>query len=400
MADVQNHPVLPAGTRVWLLAGQSNMQGVGDLNQSPRPDPRIWSFNSAGAWEVAREPLQWHWESFTPVNHEIARRFLTDEKAALAPEALAKLERAQRTTGAGLGVHFARFMADTLGCPVGLINAAHGGTSLDEWSPAKKDLGTRSLYGAMLERVKRAGVTVEGVLWYQGESENSWNYPASGDAIAQSASTYSVRFADWVNSVREDLGQPQLPVVAVQIGNTTLPQISPFDWNEVRWQQYKLPEKIPHLGITSAIDLPLNDIIHITTPALERLGRRMARVFLAMTHNKGWSRGPRVREVRRLPNRPDNCGEILVSFDGVSGGWQNTDNVTGFIVLGPNERPTPENQVFWAYRDPTDPSAMRLRTNSAPRKGDKIAYGYGRRPACALVDATDQPCPAFVIPLP
>lgn len=397
--NLQTHPSLPAGTRVWLLAGQSNMEGIGDLAQAPKPDQRIWSFTSAGAWEVAKEPLQWYWESVTPVHQDFLRKRLPDDKAQLSNEALAKLERARRTTGAGLGVHFARCMADTLGCPVGLINTAQGGSSLEEWNPARKGEGGKSLYGAMLERVRRAGVTVEGILWYQGESECGWNYPASADEVSAEASSYAVRFADWVNSARADLGQPDLPVVIAQIGNTTVPTVSPFGWNEIRWQQYTLPEKIPHLSLIATIDLPLNDVIHLTTSGLQRTGQRMARAFLAMTHNHGWSTGPRVKELRRLPDRPDGCGEIQVLFTGVTGGWQNAENCTGFIVLGPNEKPTPDNLVFYAYRDPNDPTAMRLRTNTPPRKGDKIAYGYGRRPSCALCDAADMACPAFLLPV-
>lgn len=397
--NLQSHPVLPAGTRIWLLAGQSNMQGCGDLCEAPRPDPAVWAFTSAGRWESAREPLIKLWESFTPVNQTLLRQNLPADKASLNDEALAKLLQA-RTTGVGPGLFFAQAIREVLGCPVGLINAAHGGTTLEQWSPAKKDEGVHSLYGAMLERIKRSAARIEGILWYQGESDARMDYPACGSEISAAASSYAVRFADWVESVRTDLDRPDLPVIAVQIGNTTFPKVSPFDWNEVRWQQYRLPEKIPHLALTATLDLPLNDIFHLASSAQNRLGRRLARLYLALTHNKGWSTGPRVRELRRLPNRPDGCGETLILFDGVTGGWQNAANAGGFTLLGPDERPAADNLIFYVYPDPNDRNALRLRTNLPPKQGDKIAYGYGRRPICSLVDHEDMPCPAFLKPLP
>ena len=42
---------------LWILAGQSNMEGVGDLENVQPPDPRVHSFDQLDRWGVAQEPL-------------------------------------------------------------------------------------------------------------------------------------------------------------------------------------------------------------------------------------------------------------------------------------------------------------------------------------------------------
>ncbi|RYG32452.1 MAG: hypothetical protein EOO01_34235, partial [Chitinophagaceae bacterium] len=63
------------------------------------------------------------------------------------------------------------------------------------------------LYGAMLERIKLAGGTLRGVLWYQGES----------DADPVQSATYEERFESWVHALRADTGISDLPVIVVQL---------------------------------------------------------------------------------------------------------------------------------------------------------------------------------------
>ena len=101
-------------------------------------------------------------------------------------------------------------MVESTGVPVGLVACAHGGTSMEQWNPAKKEQGGNSLYGSMLRQVKQAGGKVKGVLWYQGESD------ALGQGEAWKA--YPRVFTDFIAAVRSDFGQPELPFYFVQIG--------------------------------------------------------------------------------------------------------------------------------------------------------------------------------------
>ena len=218
----------PQDLDIWVLAGQSNMEGVGELTAALPPDPRVWSFTSAGHWEVAEEPLHRFWESMTPVHQHLRRPGLPAEQQGMSDAALAALERTERTHGTGLGLAFGMAMADATGTPVGLLPVAHGATTLEMWEPVAGDEVGSSLYGALQLRLRRAGGRLRGVLWYQGESE-CWD--------AALAASYARRFTAWVARLRADLGQPDLPVLTVQLGRSTLNSIIVSAWDTVRQAQ-------------------------------------------------------------------------------------------------------------------------------------------------------------------
>src|SRR5262249_11890123 len=146
---------------LWVLAGQSNMEGLGDLVDVTPPSPRVSALGMNSKWGQAEEPLHWLVDS-------------PDEGHSGKPadrEGRAKADHRNPARGAGLGLPFGAVIAAKTGAPVGLIACAHGGTSMAQWDPAKKGEGGKSLYGSMLRQVKLAGGKVRGVLWYQGESD-------------------------------------------------------------------------------------------------------------------------------------------------------------------------------------------------------------------------------------
>ncbi len=376
----------PANLETWVLAGQSNMYGVGELAEALPPDPRVWNFTSQGAWEIAREPLHWARESYTPVNIEMCRAGMTPEqKQTITPEEMAEEERRTRVTGAGLGLPFGTAMADVVGSSIGLIAAAHGGASMAQWSTAFKNQGGNSLYGAMFDRIARAGRQVRGLLWYQGESDTG---PADSRA-------YPGLMMKWITQFRADIGQPDLPVLLVQLGNCTLDGwFNEEGWNYVRHAQYALAEQLPHVAVTSAVDLGLDDVIHIDTAGQRRLGQRMARQALAMTGRANYSQGPRLARVERVPIRESREG-IRLHFTGVTGAWQPANPMGGFGVLNREGALHPENHIFSARRDRIDPTAIYLRLNVPLQEGESLVYGHGLRPYCNVVDSADMPLCAF-----
>jgi sialate O-acetylesterase len=381
----------PGNIDVWVLAGQSNMQGVGELAGALPPDERVWNFTSAGKWEIAEEPLHRLWESCTPIHQTLMRGGQTEEQHAISDADMAA-EDAKRHWGATLGIAFGKTMANELGRPIGLISAAHGGTSLDQWSPDLKDKGGDSLYGAMLQRIEMAGGNLRGILWYQGESD-AWDTPT--------AITYTDRFVNWVERLRADLNKPDLPVLTVQIGNVVLSSVKESSWNIVRHQQYDVPDRIARVTVTPTVDLTLEDCIHISTPDLIRLGHRMARQALALTENAPLSTGPRIAKIVSLPKNPKflDRAESRITFTGVTGGWNPTDHIAGFSIYDANGDTIPDNYVYRIYRDREDPTAIILRTNLPLRSGDLVGYGQGINPYCNAADDADMGLCAFLMPV-
>ncbi len=368
----------------WVLAGQSNMEGLGVQADSLPPDDRVWSFSSAGNWEVAQDPLHKLWESFTPCHNDIIRPSLTPEEADMPDEELAK-RFFREGNGGGLGVAFGQALAAATGRPLGLIPAAHGGTSLEQWNPHNKDQGVHSLYGAMLERIARSGGRLRGILWYQGES----------DANAEWAPSYLDRMTAWVGAARADTGIADLPVLVVQIGCYVVPdQSSTQWWDLVREALRRLPEQVPHIAVTTALDLGLTDCIHLNTPGLYRLGRRLARQALALG-GADLPAGPRVERVERAGTWPNGLPLVRVVCSGVAGGWLPAQHIGGFEVRTPDHEPHPGVQVITAERNPDDPTAIRLLLSAEPDEDTRLGYGLGLNPYCNAVDEADMPLPAF-----
>ena len=348
---------------LWILAGQSNMEGVGDLVDVETPHPLVHSFQSREQWAPAEEPLHWLGESPRPVHHIIWGLPLPTE---IPPRDQA------RNKGAGLGLTFAKARAGQTGVPIGLIPAAHGGTSMQQWDPARKGQGGHSLYGATLERVKSVGGKVAGILWYQGES----------DANPADAALYEARLTVLVQSFRADLGQPELPFYYVQLGGfVTDPDPGLVSgWNSVRESQRTWQDTLPNLGMVSAVDCGLDDGIHIDTPGLKMLGKRLAAVAAGQP-------APNLAAITFEPAQ----GWLRVSFANVQGGLQSQGRPAGFTLRDPAGAELP--LIYKVSFDGSD--ALLKLTDPALLPGASLWYGYGLAPYCNVTDATGAAVPAF-----
>ena len=396
----------------WILAGQSNMEGRGllhDARATLEPVDGVRALNSAGVWETAADPLHRLWESFTPVHRTLSRSRLDDHERHLTDAELALRDRLHRKTGAGLGVAFGQALAQAKGTKIGLIPAAHGGTSLEEWSVGQMPDGGESLSGSLLERVQRAAATerveLGGILWYQGESDDEWE-----DSLA-----YAQRFDKWVNDIRRHLNAPQLPVYVVQLGRcvtTTEPGpaaarergiqprtvvadvLDPWAeaaWDTIRESQRTAPQRLANVGVVSAVDLGLVDAVHIDALGLVRLGRRLARLAL------GEGRSPTVVRVERGPDAANDLHQVRVVCDGVEGSWRPASHMTGFEIRDSSNRRHRSIEVIDAHPQPDDPRNINLVLSSSGEfdPNVKVGYGLGFNPPCLAVDAEDMALPAF-----
>lgn len=368
---------------LWVLAGQSNMEGIGSLHgpiEPPHPHVRVYTHRDR--WEQAVEPLHWLLESPDPV-HATLMGIPDDEIASARADA-----RRARTQGAGLGLAFASTVATATGLPLDLVPCAHRGTSMRDWDPARAGEGGRSLYGALLRRVRAALASspqsrLAGVLWYQGESE------CSPDGAAR----YSERMTAFVRALRRDLGR-ELPFYLVQLGRYALREpeaTSDESWTRVREAQRLLPDSVPGVHVVPAIDLELEDSIHVGTRGLRRLGRRLASVALADVYGHDVSCGITVDRVERRP------GRIVVRFGGVTKALRVPDpagRVPGFTMTTAAGELVPH--AFFDMRlDRDDPHAVELVSVEGAAPAGLVSHGWGLNPFCQLTDAADHAVPAF-----
>ena len=348
---------------LWILAGQSNMEGSANLVDVETPHPLVHSFQSREEWMPAEEPLHWLGESPHEVHHAIW--------GMTKPETIPPRDP-NRSKGAGLGLTFAKEMVAANGVPIGLIPAAHGGTSMQQWDPALRDLGGESLYGAAVARFRVTGGKVAGILWYQGETDAN-----PGDAAA-----YSRRMTTLVQSFRADFGESELPFYLVQLGGfvTDPAQDMLTGWNGVRETQRTFPETLANVGVVSAIDLGLDDGIHIDTEGLKTLGKRLAAV----------AQGAPAPALKSAAFEAEK-GWLRVSFDHVTGGLRAAGRPTGFSLRDADGRELP--LIFKVVLDGSD-ALLKITEPNLLRRAN-LWYGWGLAPYVNLTDATGAAVPAF-----
>ena len=217
---------LPADLQVFLLIGQSNMAGRGVVEAQDRvPHPRVFMLTKELAWVPAVDPM--HFDK---------------------PERI----------GTGLGKTFGAVLATAdPGAVIGLVPAAFGSTTLDEWAPGQPH------YANAVARAKEAlkHGKLAGILWHQGEADS---------APAQVA-TYQVRFAKMIAQLRADLDAPDVPVVVGETGRFRA------DGAAINAVLAQLPGFVPRCAFVSAEGLgDKGDKIHFDSAGLRELGRRYA----------------------------------------------------------------------------------------------------------------------------
>lgn len=222
---------------IFLLIGQSNMSGRGAVEEQDRiPHERIFAFTKDERWVPAVDPL--HFD---------------------------KPDR----TGVGLASTFAREVAaQRPQASVGLVPAAVGGTSLDQWAPGG------ALFTAAVERARAAmkDGTLAGILWHQGEA----------DRAPERAATYSARFVAMIAALRRELDADAVPLLVGGLG-LFRPENEP-----VNAQLASLPARVAHCRFVPSEELThVGDRTHFDAPALRTFGKRYAAAWLEMTKSPG-----------------------------------------------------------------------------------------------------------------
>ena len=333
------------------------------------PHPLVRAFSQRREWRLASDPLHVHVES-PDICHNYGRQ-VTHEQA--------EEWRRRASCGAGAGVHFGREMRARSGVPQGLICVARGGSSLGLWNPKATD----QLYASMMASVRATGQPVAGVLWYQGESDTS----------AASTPAYTETMKTLVAATRHDLRQPRLPWVIVQLARVVRAGAGEW-WNSVQEQQRLLPSVIRQLAVVAAIDLSLDDEIHIGAEDMPRLGVRLARAADRLAHgDRAEPPVPSLRSVRRTVSTEETpgpkCG-IDVYFDGIEGGLKSDGEPAGFFLVDAQGVDLPV-----IFKTTLHGDHARLHLQRLPAGALRLGYGRGYGPRCNLTDARDLAMPVF-----
>ena len=218
----------------FLLAGQSNMAGRGDLtpeNALRAPDCLMLRM---GRWQPMSEPVN------------VDRAVM----AGMGPR-----------SGACLAAGFAASFPKE-GRKVGLIPCADGGTAIAQWQPGEVLFDHAVMQAKLAARTSR----LTAILWHQGES----------DCLApEQLEAYPEGFLRTMEGFREQLGP--LPIVVGELG---CPEngFTGTPAELIREFNRRLPglaARLPDCRVASAEGLTCRgDGLHFDTPSLRTFGRR------------------------------------------------------------------------------------------------------------------------------
>ena len=231
---------------VYLLAGQSNMDGRGlntelpSIYQSHRPDIQI---HFEGKWYDLQPGLSYShlWSKFGPE------------------------------------LTFGRLLADNVSGTnkkIALVKYARGGTNLAvNWDPA-----SGPLYAAFITQVHQAlnslpkcyKPVIKGMIWMQGES----------DALNGSyALKYRENLEKFIESVRAEFADANIPFVIGQISESP---VYGKNGKIVRQAQLKISQDMARAALVVTSDLKLQDDYHYDSKGVLELGSRFANTMIAL----------------------------------------------------------------------------------------------------------------------
>ena len=221
--------------RSFLLIGQSNMAGRGDIGDVAPIDNPMCLMLRMGRWQRMSEPIN-------PDRAIFEGRF---------------------RSGVNLGASFADSVASYTGGRVGLIPCADGGTRISLWMPGEP------LYdhAVMMARLAMRTSRLSGILWHQGESDCHTDLELT---------EHRAKFKEMISRLREDLGAQELPLLIGELSEKIDPSWNVGDRPAAMNRQYReLARELPHTAIVPSQGLALKeDGVHFSAASLREFGVR------------------------------------------------------------------------------------------------------------------------------
>ncbi len=219
----------------FLLIGQSNMAGRGELGAlPPLMSPNVLMFRD-GAWISAAEPVH----------------------------------RDRPFAGEGLSIAFGDAVQRATGRAVGLIPCAMGGSALSEWQEGMPLFETAV---AVTKAAEAESARLCGILWHQGEADGLHRHLAE---------TYAMRLCAMLRAFAARLGAPNLPVVLGELGRyLSVNGHSPYA-ALVNRQLRRVAAARPACALVSSAGLTdKGDALHFDAVSLRVFGGRYADAYL------------------------------------------------------------------------------------------------------------------------
>lgn len=247
--------ILDDSFHLFLLMGQSNMAGYGDI--LPGDSKEIEGVRMLR--EVKDQTDKYHW---CPAKHPIHSRLKSDRFGLAGPFAKTHRELYPQMS-------------------VGLIPMAWGG------APITKMIKGTLLYQEIIDKslwAKKQG-KLKAVLWHQGESDTE---------TAEQADLYEGRLIQLIKDIRSDLNEPNLIFIVGNLAEfygTGTDHSAPErvrQIGKVKESLRNMPAKLPHVGFVESTGLRSHDHhqVHFDRESYVIFGKRYLDVYWNMVNQK------------------------------------------------------------------------------------------------------------------
>ncbi|NKI27480.1 sialate O-acetylesterase [Arenibacter sp. 6A1] len=228
-------------THVFILMGQSNMAGYGELlPKDTIPVDRVFMIST-----MAKEPYKWQ-----PAAHPLHNRLSSDRF--------------------GLGLPFAKaYLKKYPDVTIKLIPVAWGGAAIDDLNKGSEtynDAIKKALFAQSEGQIK-------GVLWHQGESDT---------VDEELADSYETKLHQLIADLRTDLNNPKLPFIVGNLAefygtgkdHNAAERVKKID--QVKKALRDLPSKVKNTGFAESSDCKSIDqhMVHFDRESYILLGKR------------------------------------------------------------------------------------------------------------------------------
>lgn len=395
---------------VWVCSGQSNMEmalknsrdGTVEIMKADHPEIRFFHVaNPKGQGPVIpQDDCEGRWDICSA-----------------------------KTAGniSGVGYYFAVNLQAKSGVPIGIIQAALGGSPAENWTPANAlagdpafdvTAGYRAEYPVRervyqqymkgwaqkaeaakaegkpepekprppisLEDMKKSYSTlynatihpitpfpVRGVLWYQGESN------------AQRAFQYERLLTKLIHGWRSAWGRADLPFVIVQVANFDASYLTPGAWAELREAQAHVAKNVPNCALVVTIDTG-GSKGNLHPADKETPGQRAALAAWRLVYGENVvASGPTLVEAAFEGDR------ATVTLENFGGGLASNDGkeIQGFSLAGADKK--------------FEPAAAHIDGAKIVVRSEKVfnpvavRYGWKDNPLCTLINREGLPAVPF-----
>ena len=223
----------------FLMVGQSNMAGRGDIGEVPPIENGLCHVLRMGVWQPMSEPV-----SADRGSH------------------------AEFLPGVCPATGFADALASHQGEHIGLIPCAYGGSGIKKWQPG----GVLFDHAVMMAHLAQRSSTLGGILWHQGES----------DCSHFDAAAYREAFLHTMTAFRRELGEDLLILIG-ELSEHMGPRWEKMARNVPAMNKLlaELAVELPNCRLVKAADLECrSDGIHFSAASCRTLGVRYFEAYL------------------------------------------------------------------------------------------------------------------------